>query len=301
VNGKRYLIVTADDYGIGPETSRGILDLALLGRITATVMLVNSPHAEVAVREWRAAGRPIELGWHPCLTLDRPILPAERVPSLVDAEGKFWPLGKFMLRSLLGRIQPADVEAELRAQYGRFVDLVGQPPSVVNSHHHTQVFPPVGPILLEVLGGRRRLPYVRRIQEPATMLAKIPGARVKRAVLSMLGRRNARLQAQGGFPGNDWLAGVTDPPLVTDPQFLVRWLTQIPGDVVELTCHPGHRDMTLVGRDCILGDGQLQRRVCELGLLKNPAFLGACEQARLTLIAPSNLEYMPSRHTGQAA
>jgi predicted glycoside hydrolase/deacetylase ChbG (UPF0249 family) len=295
VNGKRYLIVTADDYGIGPETSRGILDLALLGRITGTVLLVNSPHAEAAVRDWRHAGRPVELGWHPCLTLDQPVLPAARVPSLVDRKGKFWPLGKFVLRALLGRIRPAEIEAELRAQYGRFLDLVGQPPHVVNSHHHVQVFPPVGPILLDVLGGRRRPPYVRRIREPGAMLARIPGARFKRSVLSLLGRRNARQQAAADFPGNDWLAGVTDPPFVTDPKFLVRWLTSIPGDVVELTCHPGHRDLTLVGRDCVLGDGQLQRRICELELLKHPNFVDACAQARWTLIAPSSLDYMPSR------
>src|SRR5262249_60479832 len=82
VDGKRYLIVAADDFGIGPATSQGILDLAVLGRVTATVLLVNSPYAEPAVRAWRQAGQPVELGWHPCLTLDRPVLPPEIVPSL---------------------------------------------------------------------------------------------------------------------------------------------------------------------------------------------------------------------------
>ena len=62
MNGKRYLIVTADDYGIGPETSRGILELSLQGRLTATVLLVNSPHVEPAVQAWQQAGRPVQLG-----------------------------------------------------------------------------------------------------------------------------------------------------------------------------------------------------------------------------------------------
>ena len=35
---KRYLVVTADDFGIGPATSRGILDLAGEGLVTATVL-----------------------------------------------------------------------------------------------------------------------------------------------------------------------------------------------------------------------------------------------------------------------
>ena len=68
------MLVTADDFGIGPETSRGILDLAVKGVLTSTVLLVNSPYAAECVGMWRRAGGPIELGWHPCLTLDSPIL-----------------------------------------------------------------------------------------------------------------------------------------------------------------------------------------------------------------------------------
>src|SRR4051812_21166676 len=96
----RLLLVTADDFGIGPETSRGILELAARGVVTATALLVNSPHAEDAVHAWRRAGGPADLGWHPCLTLDRPVSPPGRVPSLVDAHGRLWPLCRF-LRQLL--------------------------------------------------------------------------------------------------------------------------------------------------------------------------------------------------------
>ena len=90
----RSLLVIADDFGIGPETSRGILDLAAMGRVTGTVLLVNSPYAEQAVQAWRAARCPLEIGWHPCLTLDRPLLPPEQVSSLVDANGNFQSLGQ---------------------------------------------------------------------------------------------------------------------------------------------------------------------------------------------------------------
>src|SRR5437879_4469372 len=115
----RQLVVVADDFGIGPETDRGILEAAAGGRVTATVLLVNSPYAEAAVAAWNRAGRPIELGWHPNLTLDRPILPPERVPSLVDPSGSFHKLGRFLRNSLLGRIQPEEVYAELTAQIER--------------------------------------------------------------------------------------------------------------------------------------------------------------------------------------
>jgi predicted glycoside hydrolase/deacetylase ChbG (UPF0249 family) len=288
-DGKRYLVVTADDYGIGPATSQGILDLAVLRRVSATVLLVNSPHAEAAVQAWRQAGEPLELGWHPCLTLDRPVAPAWCVPSLVDHDGRFWSLRQFMWRLLLGRVRAAEIAVELQAQYDRFCNLLGFPPTVVNSHHHVQVLPPVGAILCELLRRRSPVPYLRRIREPWRLLRHIPGARPKRLFLSLLGRRNAGLQEQCGLPGNDWLSGITDPPCVADPEFLSRWLGAMPGQVVELTCHPGHLDPTLIGRDCTAEDGQIKRRVREWQLLRQPSFLEVCRRARFELVSASEL------------
>jgi predicted glycoside hydrolase/deacetylase ChbG (UPF0249 family) len=289
VEGKRYLVVTADDFGIGPETSRGILELAAAGRVTSSVLLVNSPHAEPAVRAWRQTGSPLELGWHPCLTLDAPVLPPAQVRSLVTADGRFPPLGVLMRHLLLRRVQPTHVEAEFAAQLRRFVDLVGAPPSIVNSHHHVQIFKIVGDALRRVLGRLRPLPYLRRVREPWRTLRRVPGARTKRLFLNLLGRAESRRQATDRLPGNDWLVGVTDPPVVSDPHFLARWLAHVPGRIVELTCHPGHADVTLIGRDCKVADGHVERRVRELELLNQPAFLEAYRNAGFELVAPSQL------------
>jgi predicted glycoside hydrolase/deacetylase ChbG (UPF0249 family) len=289
LNGTRFLVVTADDFGIGPATSLGILDLATQGLVTGTVLLVNSPFAEQGVRAWNQAGRPVELGWHPALTLDRPILSPERVRSLVDPEGRFWPLPAFLRRVCLGRINAAEVEAELRAQYQRYLELVGVPPTVVNTHHHVQIFPPVGPILVELLARQRPLPYVRRIRESWATLARVGGARVKRLALSTLGRRMVHRQTAAGLPGNDTLIGVTDPPCVADEAFLSRWLAHVPGRIVELTCHPGYLDTTLLGRDATPQDGQMQRRVNELERLRRDSFHQACLRAGFTRVAPRRL------------
>ncbi len=280
----RFLIVLADDYGIGPETSRGILELAARGIVTGTVLLVNSPYADDAVRAWRQAGCVPELGWHPCLTMDAPLAGAERVPSLVAPDGRMWPLGRFLARLLTGRIRSDDIQRELAAQYERFVALVGRPPSHVNSHQHVALFPPVGGLLRRLLRGVRPAPYVRRLGEPASTLACIPGARLKRAGLSSLGRWQARAGRRAAFPGAEWLAGVTDPQWVQDPEFFLRWLSRIPGRVVELACHPGRPDDTLDGRD---GDGPQPRRQDEHRLLADPSFDEACRRAGFRRVAPS--------------
>lgn len=285
----RQLLIIADDFGIGPETSRGILELAQRGLVTGSVLLVNSPFAEAAVKAWRQAGQPLELGWHPNLTLDRPVLAADRVPSLVGPDGCFRPLAAFLPRLIKGSIRVAEIQAELLAQHQRFGQLVGHDPFFVNAHHHLNIFGPVGSILLSILGSRHPLPYVRRVLEPWTTIRKIAGARGKRLMLSNLGRSQAAEQARRGFPGNDWLAGTNNPACVKDPQFYRRWLETVPGNVVELMCHPGHPDRTLIGRDCQENDGFIQWRADEWQLLSDPALTGVMRRQGWELTAPRQL------------
>ncbi len=284
MNANRLLLVTADDYGIGPETSRAIRELGALGTLTSTVLLANSPHAESAVDLWRRGGRPVEMGWHPCLTMDRPVLPAGQVPSLVDEQGQFHSLAGFVSRLFLGRVRYAEVLAELTAQWQRFVALVGQPPRNINGHKHIHIFPLVRTALREVLARQGSLAYVRRLREPARTLRRVAGARFKRLCLSMLGRWTSWRMGQEGWPANEWLIGITDPPWVKNERFFAEWLGTVPGTVVELMVHPGYWDETLLGRDCSRDDGQLQRRVDELNLLLQPAFRDACRQARFQLV-----------------
>jgi chitin disaccharide deacetylase len=283
----RCLLVVADDFGIGPETSRGILDLAALGRVTGTVLLVNSPHAEQAVYAWRSANCALEVGWHPCLTLDGSVLPAQRVPSLVDSGGRFHSLGGFLCRSTLGRIDPAEIDRELRAQLQRFVDLTGFTPRLVNFHHHLHVFPPVDRVLLQILSELNPRPYLRRVTERPGVLLRVPGGRLKRLVLSWHGWRFGNALEAANLPTNDTLAGISTPKSVLDPAYLTRWLGLVSGEIVELTCHPGYRDETLIGRDCTAEDGRVQARFEEFKHLSSAAFADANRTAGLEITSLS--------------
>jgi predicted glycoside hydrolase/deacetylase ChbG (UPF0249 family) len=294
MDAQRFVVVTADDFGMGPETSLGILDLARAGAVTGTVLLVNSPYAEAAVQAWRRAGQPLELGWHPCLTLDRPLLPADHVPSLVDGQGRFPSLGTFLLRLMLGCIRASEMEAELRAQLEHFRALVGRAPTLVNGHHHIHALPRVGQVLRRILAELRPLPYLRRMPEPRSSWFRISGGRVKRAWLNLTGRPSSRKQARLGFPGNDWLVGLGRPIRPDDPTFFTRWLALWPGQVIELACHPGYRDETLLGRDASTVE-ELDRRERELHRLLDPTFRQACQRFGRRLVAPGQLAGFLSR------
>ena len=292
----RLLLVTADDFGIGPETSRGILDLGARGAVTSTVLLVNSPFAAEAVALWRKAGRPLEVGWHPCLTIDRPVLPPDQVPSLVGPDGRFPRLGQVLQRLVLGRVRGPEVEAEFRAQYRRFVELTGFAPANVNAHHHVHVFRPVGDALARVLAAHGVRPFLRRVVEPWRTLLRVPGARPKRLYLDRLGRRAARRQQAAGLPGNETLIGITNPPFVKAADFFGRWLAAARGRFVELSCHPGHLDLTLDGRDGTIADGHIHRRPRELERLREPGYVAAVRAAGFELVTAA--EFV--RRTGGA-
>jgi predicted glycoside hydrolase/deacetylase ChbG (UPF0249 family) len=241
------------------------------------------------VSKWRQLGSTLEIGWHPNLTLDSPLSQESQVRSLTQSDGTFWPLKHFLRRWFLGLLDREEIEREWQSQLERFIALVGHPPTFVNCHQHVGVFAPMGDVLARVLGRLKLKPYVRRIQEPWPLVRDLAGARLKRSFLGWLGRRQAHYLDAHGFPGNDWLAGITTPECVLDPEFFVRWLRAMPGHVVELMCHPGRFDATLVGRDCAENDGLLQQRVNELRWLGDPSFLEAATDAGFRLAAPSEL------------
>ena len=285
----RRLIVMADDFGIGPGTSQAILDLATQGKVTGTVLIVNSPFAADAVSSWRRSRSSLEVGWHPNLTLDHPIAAPEKIPSLVRADGSLHTLGSFMKRLMFGRIRTNEAEIELRAQYERFIALVGHAPAFLNGHQHVHIFKPIALALQRIVGEQCPRPYVRRVREPWGVIRRVPGARLKRVMLSHSGRRTGGIYDSLGCPGNDTLAGITDPAYVTDPLYFTRWLGCVPGEVVELACHPGYWDDTLHGRDCEVGDGKAQRRVDELDLMSRPSFMDACRKAGFRLTSISSM------------
>ena len=282
----RLLAVVADDFGIGPATSAGILDVAEAGRLTATVLISNSPFAAEGVAQWRARGRPVELGWHPNLTLDRPLLPAGEVPTLVDANGRCHAYGPLLRRMFLGRVSADEVRREWRAQLLRFRELVGHAPRVVNAHQHLHVFPVFAAALADVLADLRPRPWLRRLGEPWSALIFKRGARVKRLGLHACGRRFART---ADCPGPDCLLGVTKPPSAAAANFHAAWIARARGPIAELMCHPGRRDETLAGRDCTAVDGWLEQRTNERALLLAPSFLSALAAAQRRLAGVEEL------------
>ena len=134
------LIFNADDYGRSANVSRGIRDAYLHGVVRSTTCMMNLPDTvddiKIALSETPGLG----LGVHLVLTAGRPLLPADKVPTLISPDGSFWKLDR--LKANRAQLDPAQVKAEWHAQIENFVATAGRNPTHLDSHHHSSYFTP---------------------------------------------------------------------------------------------------------------------------------------------------------------
>jgi predicted glycoside hydrolase/deacetylase ChbG (UPF0249 family) len=210
----RTLIVNADDFGLTPGVSRGILEAGAGGIVTSTTVIVNRPLEAELAAQLDASG--LGVGLHLNLTLGAPVCDPRRVPSLVDHEGRF----VRDAREAAARADKAEARIELGNQIDAFRRLFGRFPTHLDTHHH------VGrhePILELVLDFARALGVPVRSQDETVRAAA----------------RRVNLRTPEHF------AGESGPdPYWTAERVLDHLRSLAPG-VTEFMTHPGYFDDSL--------------------------------------------------------
>ena len=171
----KYLIVTADDFGLADEVNQAVERAHLEGVLTAASLMVGAPAAVAAVEmAHRLPG--LAIGLHLALVDAEPVLPAPAVPDLVDARGRF---RASMARSAAGMFFLPRVRrqmlAEVRAQFEAF-RATGLTLDHVTAHKHFHLHPSILSAILE-LAKEFGAPAVRAPLEPWAILARIDSAR----------------------------------------------------------------------------------------------------------------------------
>ncbi len=196
--GEKVLIVNADDFGLTAGVSRGILKAGRSGIVTST-------------EELQVSG--LGVGVHLNLTLGAPVSDPRRVPSLVDAEGRF----VRDAREAAARAKPDEARIELGTQIDVFRKIMGCFPTHLDTHHH------VGrhePILDLVLDFARALKVAVRSQD-ATV----------RAAARKLGLRTP-----------DHFMGESGPEPYWARERTLEQLAALPAGISEFMTHPGYFD-----------------------------------------------------------
>ncbi|MGH7278668.1 MAG: ChbG/HpnK family deacetylase, partial [Candidatus Rokuibacteriota bacterium] len=207
----RRLIVNADDFGLTRGVSAGILAAHRHGIVTSTTVLVTA----ALDREQLAAARDsaLGIGIHVNLTLGKPLT---RAASLTDGHGAF----VRDARRAAAAAKPRDVEAEIEAQVDKFLSLLKQHPTHLDTHHHVGLYPPVREV---VVAAGRRLGVALRSQDDTAR------ARVRSA----------------GLRTPDHFFGQSGPDAWWSPARTLEHLRRLPAGVSEFMTHPGLFDADL--------------------------------------------------------
>ena len=241
----RHLIVTADDFGLDLAINEAVEQAFDAGSLTAASLMVGqSAAADAVARARRLPG--LRVGLHVTLTGGaRPLLPPQRVPDLVDADGRLpTRLAAFGVRLAASAAARRQAEQEIRAQFQWFADS-GLPLDHANAHQHYHMHPFVLDAMLRI-GAGFGLRAVRVPFEPLWLARAVPASAGHAGRLGALGwaagtARMRRRIRRAGMACNDYLFGLRCSGRL-DASALCRAVDELRPGIVEMYLHPATRN-----------------------------------------------------------
>jgi len=239
--------VNADDFGLTRGVNRAIVELHQAGVLTSATLMAKAGATDEAIALAQANPR-LGVGCHVVLVDGEPVLPPDKVPSLVDFKTGCFPhkLTTFLRRLFMGRIRAAEIEAEAAAQIAS-LQARGVRLTHIDTHKHSHMFPPV---LRPVLRAARAagIRAVRNPFEPEWAVHASPRASIVRSAevyaLRKFGPYFRRVLSEEGFSTTDGTIAVAATGVVNADT--VRSLLQkLPPGAWELVTHPGYSDADL--------------------------------------------------------
>src|SRR5213080_511744 len=145
----KQLVVTADDFGLASEVNEAVETGHRHGILTAASLMVAGSAAQDAIARAQRLPR-LRVGLHVVLVEGSPVLPAERVPDLVDARGHFrTDVARLGLAIATRRAVRHQVRAEIEAQFKAF-RASGLALDHVNAHKHFHLHPMIAADIIAI-------------------------------------------------------------------------------------------------------------------------------------------------------
>ena len=243
------IVLCADDFGLSPGVSEGILELVEAGRLSAVSCLTTSPCFLDYAEKLKAHSERIEIGLHLVLTDLEPLGP---LPGLTT-DGYLPPMRELFKKALLGHLAKRDIATELGRQIDAFTGMIDRAPDFIDGHHHVHQLPGIRDIVLDLIAQRFKssLPWIRVCNEkPATLLRR--RVSIGRGVaIGWFGAALRRRATQSGLRVNIGFSGIYD---LTDRvpycQLFERFTLGLRAGSL-IMCHPGRVDEILRDLDTL--------------------------------------------------
>jgi chitin disaccharide deacetylase len=232
----RFLIVTADDFGLDSAVNEAVCQAAQSGVLTAASLMVAAPAADEAVR--LAHSLPcLRVGLHLVLTEGWSVLGPRAIPDLLGPDGRFTDRMIFDSIRYCGsaRIR-RQLRAEIRAQFEAF-SRTGLKLDHVNAHKHFHVHPGILRDILSI-GREFGLTALRVPDEPLWFSGRLRRTNYLSGALLGPWLSIMRHQIQkSGVACNDSVFGMACTGNLDEPTMLAI-LDRLPPGVTEIYLHP---------------------------------------------------------------
>ncbi len=265
----------ADDYGVSPAVTAGILEALSARRLTATSAITTRPGWAAAAAAFAPVAGYAEIGLHLNLTLGTPL---GAMP--IFAPNGLPAVGAVIRAARAGTLPEVEIRAEIARQFDAFEQAMGRAPDFVDGHQHVQVLPNIRLWLLQEMARRG---YAGRVwlrdssDTPLRILARHHQL-IKAAAVTFFAYGFARDAAAMGFTTNIGFSGFSafDESADYGAEFSKALIALGPNHLV--MCHPGHVDAELASLDPVLGS-----REKELAFLLSDRFTQTLQKANACL------------------
>jgi predicted glycoside hydrolase/deacetylase ChbG (UPF0249 family) len=231
----KYLIINADDFGYAEGVNRGIIAAHEHGIVLSTSLMVDMPAAREAAMLAKA---------HPQLGVGLHFTVTDNNGSAVDP---------FDLTA---------IKTKLNRQYERCCELLGRPPTHVDSHHHVHLRKELTPLFAE---------WARKRNLPVRSLGSV--------------------SYNGSFYGH-WYDEEWRPhpaPELISIKNLEKILRELPDGATELSCHPAYLSSDL-------RSSYATEREIELATLVDPHMLTVIDELEITVTNFAALPKIMEKH-----
>ena len=221
------VVMCADDYALNAPVSRGIVALALLGRLSATSVMSLSPRWAEDAAALRDVRERLDVGLHLDWTSD-----------FAKHAGHGASLNMVMARAAVRGYSQGVLRDQMHRQFEAFEVQWQFAPDHVDGHQHIQQFPCFRDALAEVLSSR----YGSDLAKPWVRISKVAQPGLKARVISAMGATALQNWAEAqAWPTVGPLLGVYgfDGTVDTYAATMQTWLECAPevGTSV-IMCHP---------------------------------------------------------------
>ena len=257
-------VLCADDFGLSPAVSDGILEAVSAKRLSAVSCMATMEDLSSTGPRLQNFAADIDIGLHLTLTDLPPLGPMPRLAG----NGTLPRFGHLARTSIGGGLPIDEIRTELRRQLDRFIDIFGRMPDFLDGHHHIQQLSGIRNVVLDMAADcPDEKPWLRTCDEKLSHIVQ-RGVSVSKALfVGWPGRAFQHQVLSRKLSCNNGFAGIYDFSGEMPYEALFDRFTDHLSAGALIMCHPGRVDDELRIRD-----GLTDQRETELDFLLSEKF-----------------------------